>query len=296
MLKVIDSHHHIWRKADLPWMAQNKPRIFGDYTALKRDYTIEEFKSDVAPANVVKSVYLQANWDYDRSVEEAQWVADVGATHGMPNGIVANADLRSPDVERLLDAYAAIPAVKGIRQHLHWHRNPKFSYIEAPDVFDHDDWRRGMRHLADRGFSFDLQIFPSQMQAVVGMLGAFADTTFILNHAGMLDARDDESIAVWRSGMETLAKCPNLVVKFTGLGTFDHKSSPELMRPMIPESIRLFGAGRCMYGSNFPIEKLWTTYKTYFDNVVEAVGEVSDADRHEIFYGTASRAYRLDEA
>jgi len=294
MLKVIDSHHHIWRKDDLPWMAQNKPRIFGDYTALKRDYPIEEFMADTAPANVVKSVYLQANWDYGRSVEEARWVSDTGDAHGMPNAVVANADLRSPDVEKLLDAYVKIPRVKGIRQHLHWHKNPEFSYIDAPDVYDHEDWRRGMRHLADRGFSFDLQLFPSQLKGATGMLRAFPETSFVLNHAGMLDARDDESIAVWRDGMAALAKCPNVHVKFTGLGTFDHRSSPELMKPMIPVSIELFGANRCMYGSNFPIEKLWTSYATYFDNVVKAVGEVSDADRHEIFYGTANRVYRLD--
>lgn len=294
MLKVIDSHHHIWRKTDLPWLLEGKPRIFGDYTALKRDYPIEEFEADVAPVNVVKSVYLQANWAYDRSVEEARWVDETGKRHGMPNAVVANADLRRPDVEGLLDAYTKIPSVKGIRQHLHWHKNPKFSYIDAPDVYDHEDWRRGFKHLADRGFSFDLQLFPSQLKGAVGLLNAFPNVTFILNHAGMLDARDDASIEVWRCGMETLSKCPNLVIKFTGLGTFDHKSSPEIMAPMIPVSLQLFGAKRCMYGSNFPIEKLWTTYAIYFDNVVKAVGEVSDADRHEIFYGTAARAYRLN--
>lgn len=293
MLKVIDSHHHIWRKQDLPWLLEGKPRIFGDYTALKRDYPIEEFKDDVSSCNVVKSVYLQANWSYDRSVEEAEWVAETGRRHGMPNAIVANADLRSPDVERLLDRYTEISEVRGIRQHLHWHKNPKFSYIEAPDVFDHEDWRRGMKLLAERGFSFDLQIFPSQMKGVVGMLNDFSDTTFVLNHAGMLDARDDESIEVWRTGMEGLAKCKNLFVKFTGLGTFDHRSSPDLMAPMIPVSLELFGARRCMYGSNYPIEKLWTSYQTYFDNVRRAVGDISDTDAHELYYGTASRAYRL---
>jgi len=294
MQKVIDSHHHIWRKDDLPWLLEGKPRIFGDCTALKRDYAVEEFKQDIASCNVVKSVYLQANWAYDRSVEEARWVDDVAQQHGLPSAIVANADLRSPDVERLLDEYVKIPRVRGIRQHLHWHKNPKFSYIDAPDVYDHEDWRRGMRHVADRRLSFDLQIFPSQMKGAAGMLHDFPDATFILNHAGMLDARDDESIAVWKSGMETLSGCPNLYVKFTGLGTFDHRSSPDLMKPMIPVSLELFGAARCMYGSNYPIEKLWTDYATYFANVKAAIGSVSSEDEHEIFYGTANRAYRLD--
>ena len=294
MQKVIDSHHHIWRKNDMHWLLEDKPRIFGDYTALKRDYPIEEFKQDIASCNVVKSVYLQANWAYDRSVDEAKWVDGVAQQHGMPNAIVANADLRSPEVEHLLDEYMKIPSVRGIRQHLHWHRNPKFSYIEAPDVFDHENWRRGMQHVADRGLSFDLQIFPSQMKRAAAMLHDFKDTAFILNHAGMLDARDEDSIATWRNGMEVLADCPNLYVKFTGLGTFDHRSSPDLMEPMIPVSLELFGAARCMYGSNYPIEKLWTDYATYFSNVKAAIGEVSQEDEHEIFYGTANRAYRLD--
>ena len=82
-------------------------------------------------------------------------------------------------------------------------------------------------------------------------------------------------------------------MKFTGLGTFDHVSSVDLIRPLVQTSLEFFGAGRCMYGSNFPIEKLWTTYPTYFKNVSDAVGDVSEADRNEIFYGTADRVYRL---
>ncbi len=126
------------------------------------------------------------------------------------------------------------------------------------------------------------------------MLNAFPQVKFALNHAGMLDARDDKSIARWREGMKAMAACPNLYVKFTGLGTFDHKSSVELMKPMVPESMRIFGAKRCMYGSNYPIESLWTDYETYFANVNAAIGEISDEDRHEVFYGTAARVYGLD--
>lgn len=293
MQKVIDSHHHIWRKDDLPWLLQGQPRIFGDYTALKRDYPIEEFIEDTRPCNVVKSVYLQANWAEERAVDEARWVHETGQKHGMPTGIVAFADLNDPNVSRRLDEYAKIPSVKGMRQHLHWHKNPKFSYVPVPDMFDQEQWRAGLRALGDRGFSFDLQVFPLQLIDAAAMVSEFPDISFVLNHAGMLDNREAENIAVWRKGMEVLSKQPNVFIKFTGLGTFDHKSTVELIRPIVRTSLEFFGASRCMYGSNFPIEKLWTTYPTYFKNVSDAVGAVSDADRHEIFYGTADRIYRL---
>jgi predicted TIM-barrel fold metal-dependent hydrolase len=294
MQKIIDAHHHIWRMADLPWLLQGKPRIFGDYSSLKRDYPIEEFKTDTAPCNVVKSVYVQANWEHHRGLEEARWVHETGLEHGMPNGIVAFADLNAPDVERLLDDYLKIPSVRGIRQHLQWHKNPLLSgYVPVPDMFNQKQWRNGLRAVGDRGYSFDLQVFPNQIVDAAGMVGEFPDINFILNHAGMLDARDNATIAVWKSGMRILAEHPNVYVKFTGLGTFVHASSVELNRPLVQVSLEYFGASRCIYGSNFPIEKLWTTYAGYFKNVYDAVGDVPEADLHEIFYGTAERVYRL---
>jgi len=294
MLKVIDCHHHIWRKADLPWLLENKPRIFGDYTPLKRDYPIEEFKADVAPCNVVKSVYMQANWAPTRAVDEARWVHETGQKHGMPNAIVAFADLNAPDLDRLLDGYATVPTVRGVRQHLHWHRNPDLSYVPVPDMFDQKQWRAGLAEVGARGLSFDLQVFPGQMVGAAAMVAAFPGIDFILNHAGMLDSREPENVELWKNGMKALAAQPNVYVKFTGLGTFDHKASLDLVRPLVQTSLELFGPRRCMYGSNFPIEKLWTNYQTYFSNIWKAVGNVSDADRHEIFYGTAARVYRVE--
>ena len=88
----------------------------------------------------------------------------------------------------------------------------------------------------------------------------YADVTFILLHAGMLEDRTEAGWALWRAGMKQLAACPNVMVKLSGLGTFDRACSAERWRPVIEETIDLFGPGRCMFGSNFPIEKLWTDY------------------------------------
>lgn len=294
MRKIIDAHHHIWNKTDVPWIHDEpKPRIFGPYESIRRDYPIDEFITDLRGYSVEKSVYVQCNWDPKRAVEETKWVQHVSNTYGFPHGIVAFIDLRSQDIEDQLDAHLEWKNVKGVRQQLHWHENPHWSYVSEPEMFNDPIWRRGMDAVARRGLSFDLQIFPSQMKAAAAFARHYPGTPLILNHAGMPEDRSPEGWALWKAGMAELAKTPNVLVKFSGLNTFEHACSVDTMRPIITESLELFGPKRCMYGSNFPIEKIWTSYGNYLRCVIDAVGPVSDADFDDIFYNTARNAYRL---
>src|SRR6187402_2703815 len=115
MIPIIDAHHHIWRQADLPWLqGPMVPRIFGPYEPIRRDYPIAEYLADIAQCGVEKSVYVQANWDRSRAVDDA---------HGFPNAIVGYADLTAEDAGKTLDAQAAFPLMRGIRMQLHWHDN-----------------------------------------------------------------------------------------------------------------------------------------------------------------------------
>lgn len=294
--KVIDAHHHIWNQQDVPWLADTpKPRIFGDYEAIRRDYLIDEYLADSAEFNVTQSVYVQVNWDPSRAIQEVAWVQSVGDSHGRPNGIIAYADLTDPDLAGTLDTLQEYSMVRGIRQQIHWHRNPDWAYVSVPDMYDNPDWRRGLAAVTVRGLTFDLQIFPSQMKGAARMVSDFPDTIFVLNHAGMLDQRDDNTWRIWREGMQALAKCPNMYVKLSGLNTFDHECLLDLMRPIASTSVELFGAERCMFGSNFPIEKIWTNYNTYCQTLLASLGKLSDAERQAIFHDTAKRIYQIGE-
>lgn len=93
--------------------------------------------------------------------------------------------------------------------------------------------------------------------------------------------------------MKALGTCPNVYVKLTGLGTFDHGCTPEIVNPLVQTSYKCFGAKRCIYGSNFPIEKLWTDYATYFNTVWNAFGDISDEERQLIFHDNAAKVYRV---
>jgi predicted TIM-barrel fold metal-dependent hydrolase len=291
---TIDAHHHIWRLDDLPWLSGPPvPRIFGPYQPICRDYPIDEYRSDIAGCDIVKSIYIQTNWPAGRSYDEARWVQSVSDASGWPHANVAYADLADPDVGALLGRLTKLPATRGIRQQLHWHENPQYRFAPRPDAMNDPDWRRGLSWLADRGLLFELQIFASQMLDGARLARSFPDTIFVLEHAGMLEDLSPQGWQLWRDGMGQLAQCPNVNVKLSGLGTFVHACRADGMGPIIREAVAMFGANRCFYGSNFPIEKLWTDYSTLYRTFRSAIGHLSEADQAAILHDTASRLYRI---
>jgi predicted TIM-barrel fold metal-dependent hydrolase len=293
-IPTIDGHHHIWRLQDLAWLSGPQvPRIFGPYKPICRDYSIEEFRSDVASSNVIKSIYVQTNWPAEQSYDEALWVQSVANATGWPHANVVHADLSDPDVGELLARLAKLPLTRGVRQQLHWHVNPQYSFAPRPDVMNDAQWRRGLSQLAQHNLLFELQIFASQMADGAKLARAFPDTTFVLEHAGMLEDVSAEGWQRWRRGMRALADCRNVNVKLSGIGTFDHAYQFEVVAPIIKETVSTFGAERCLYGSNFPIEKLWTDYATLYQTFRRAIDQLSESEQAQILSGTAARLYRI---
>ena len=292
---IIDAHHHIWRLKDLPWLAGPPvPRIFGDYAPLRRDYPVDEFKTEAEPHGVVKSVYVQVNVAPKAEVDEVAWVQSVADASGFPHAIVGYADLAAPDVADTLDRErAAAPRLRGIRQQIHWHEKTLYRFAPRPDVMNDAAWRAGLTEIEKRQLVFELQVFASQMDDAAKLARDFPGVTFVLLHAGMLEDRSPDGWARWRAGMKQLAACPNVVTKLSGLGTFERQCTTALWKPVVEETIALFGAQRCLYGSNFPIEKLWTRYDVLVGVMRECLAGCSAAEQRAIFHDTAARVYAL---
>ncbi len=288
---MIDAHFHIWRQADLPWLSgPMQPRIFGPYEPIRRDYPIAEYMADATSAGMTGAVYVQANWPVDRSVEEAAFVAEASDQSGFPIAIVAYADMLAEDVRPQMDALARNRRVCGVRMQLHWHENPLYRFASGPDLARQPVFQRNVARLADYGWSFDLQVFAGQMAGAAELAAACPGVTFVLQHAGMLENLSPQGVAAWRSGMALLAARPNIVSKLSGLGTFLRRNDPAHVTMIARETLALFGRDRCLFGSNFPIEKLWTTYPELFAAHWAAVPE---GDRAAVFSSTAKRVYRL---
>jgi predicted TIM-barrel fold metal-dependent hydrolase len=293
-IATIDAHHHIWRLNDLPWLSGPQvPRIFGPYQPICRDYPIEEYRDDLAGCDIVKSIYIQTNWPAGQSLDEARCVQSVSDRTGWPHGNVAHADLADPDAGTLIERLAELPATRGIRQQLHWHTNPQYRFAPRPGMMNDPAWRRGLALLAEHRLLFEIQIFASQMADGARLAKSFPETIFVLEHAGMLEDMSPDGLALWREGMERLADCPNVNVKLSGLGTFVHACREELMKFIVTETVTRFGADRCLFASNFPIEKLWTDYGTLYRTFRHAIADLSDRKQAAILHDTAARLYRL---
>ncbi|MEM9063112.1 MAG: amidohydrolase family protein [Pseudomonadota bacterium] len=291
---MIDAHHHIWRQKDLPWLlGPEQPRIFGPYAPIKRDYLIDEFRADLDGTGIEKSVYVQANWAPNWAADEAAWVQSVADETGWPHAIVAYADFIGPDVRPQLDKLARCPLLRGIRQQFHWHENPLYRFAKHADLCSDPTVQRNIAHLASYGWSFDLQVFAPQMEGAAELAAACPDVTFVLQHAGMLEDISKEGFKTWRAGMKTLAAQPNVVTKLSAFGTFLHRNDPDFIAATIQETLKIFGAERCMFGSNFPIEKIWTSYGELFAAFTKATAKLPEETRQFIFNDTAARVYRI---
>lgn len=291
---VIDAHHHIWLRKDVPWLlGPQVPRIFGEYGALQRDYTAEEFIADIERSKVTKSVYVQANWATDRCEDEVAWVQSVAERHGFPHGIIGYADLSAPDVGDRLDRMGRYANFRGVRQQIHWHEKALYRFASRPDLMNEPQWRRGMREVAQRGLVFELQVFANQMTDSVRLVRDFPGVSFVLLHAGMLVDRSPGGIAAWKKGLAELAACPNVVTKLSGLGTFDRTCSVESWRIPVQTALDLFGPSRCLYGSNFPIEKLWTTYDQLMSTMTTLLAGLTSSEHQAVMHDNAARLYRI---
>jgi predicted TIM-barrel fold metal-dependent hydrolase len=292
---IVDAHHHIWRRADQPWLqGPTVPRIFGEYDGIKRDYPIEEFLADLDGTGVVKSVYVQTNWAKERAVEEVEWVQANADRAGWPHAIVSFVDFQAENAPAVMAAQAkASPLMRGVRQQLHWHENPQYRFAPTPDQMNTPMFRKNFARLADYGWLFEIQVFASQMADGAALAKAFPDTIFVLEHAGMPEDRSEAGRRAWREGMKRLADCPNMHTKFSGLGTFIHRNDPQHIAEIVAETLELFGPARCVWGSNFPIEKLWTDYAAIVAAIRKALASLPEADRRAILHDNAVRLYRL---
>jgi len=298
-MKIIDPHHHLWDldRFHYPWLAEPVEHIAGDYTAIRRSYRIADFLEDAKIQDLVKSVHLEADFDHnDDPVKESAWLqslADDPGAGGFPHGIVAYADLSARDVEDVLVRHCRYPNMRGIRQALNHAPEARLCFAERGDLMTDARWRAGFALLESFDLSFDLQVWPWQMDDAVRLARDFPNVLIILDHTGMPIYRDEGGFKRWRDSMRALAGLFNVAVKISGLGMFDHHWTVETIRPFVLETIELFGVERCMFASNFPVDKLMSSYDDLWRSYAVITAACSANEQRRLFHDNAARYYRL---
>jgi predicted TIM-barrel fold metal-dependent hydrolase len=293
-LKYVDAHHHIWPADGLPWLdGQMIPRIFGPYEPLRgRAYSIDEYKADAEAKGFGQSVYVQANWRLEDSVKEVEWVQAQHERTGWPHAIVGSADLFNERAIETIEAELAASALlRGVRLQLHWHDTVEaYRYASGPDRASDRTFNENLAKLPGLGLLFELQVFPNQLSSALELVAAHPDLTFVLIHAGMPIAGEP-----WRDALTQLSHHPNVAVKLSGQGTFIHAVDRGQIAEVAKVVLDTFGPGRAMFGSNFPIESLWTDFSSLIDAWLGVLAEYPDQVRADVLGRTARRIYRLAE-
>ncbi|UTS81515.1 amidohydrolase family protein [Phaeobacter piscinae] len=288
---MIDAHHHLWdlTAVHYPWLAaKGVSRFFGDPSPIQRDYLLPEFRAEAAALGVTGSVHIQVG--AEDPLAEAQWVQTIiDANRDWPMVQVVHCDLTAPDLAQQLDIFQALPSVRGVRQIVG--RAPgEDAQTGTNALLDDPRFLEGLMLVGDRGLSFDLQLIPELMGKTAGVLAQAPRTNVALCHAGSPHDRSPEGLTAWRQQLKQLSQLPHVWCKLSGLGMFQHRWTVEDFRPIIETCLDQFGADRCMFGSNFPVDSLYSDYETLF-RAHESL--VPDSLRPQVIGETAARFYRF---
>ncbi len=296
-LPIADAHHHIWDLAlkAHPWLRDEPKRPFryGDTSAIRKTYLPADYRRDSRRFNVVKTVYVEAEWDSRDPIGETRWVHDMAARHGLPNAMVAQAWLDRDDAADLLEQQAAFPLVRSVRHKPKSATRRSDARRGEPGSMDCPQWRKGFALLGKHGLHFDLQTPWWHFDAASDLARDFPGTTVIVNHTGLPADRSPEGLAGWRSAMEGLAARENVMLKISGLGVPGQRWTAELQGPVVRDAIRIFGAERAMFASNFPVDSLVATFDEIYDSFLEITREMPEAVRAKLFHDNAVRIYGL---
>ena len=295
---IIDTHHHLWEVRNYPWLvAPPSPKIFGEsYEPLRYDYTIGDLQADFAGHNVVKSVHVQAHYDPRDPVGETRWLQGIADRHGFPHAITGHAHLAHDRVEEMLIAHSMFENFRGVRDHVMWEPSRKaWQAVDRPDFCLSKEWRRGVALLGEHKLHCELQGFPNQFAYFAELVGSHPQVSFCLVHAGLLTGDDPASIDLWERGLARLVPLKNLLVKCSGVNNVNW-GQPRPYAPVARQYnslLDMFGAERCFFGSNFPVEKLKSSYKSLLDTLKTAMAHRPDAEQRAFFHDSAARFYRI---
>lgn len=293
--RIIDAHHHLWQldAVNYPWLMQKGVRrFFGDPAPIQKNYLVQDFEKDIGSLPVVSSVHIQVGAATNESVAETAWLQNCADTQGRPGAIVAFADLSDENIDDVLDAHQTFGGVRGIRQ-IVGREAKEDEQTDSGSLMSDATWIRNLGRLQERQLSFDLQLIPQQLPAITQILQRYPDLKVALCHAGSPWDQTPNGMAVWKSDVQALSRLPNVHCKLSGFGMFDKNWTTESIKPICDHVLECFGASRTMFGSNFPVDKLYRDYQALYDSYFELSLALSREERADVFFNTAADFYRL---
>lgn len=274
---LIDAHQHLWR------YTPPGPTWMGDgLELLRRDFLIDDLRSVTAGAGVSGTIVVEA----ERTLEETQWLSQVGESDDLILGVVGWAPLTIPDAALELEKVASLPKMKAVRHPIHDEPDDQFIL--------RDDFNRGIRALKQFDLRYDILIFEKHLPQTIQFVDRHPNQVFILDHIAKPRIRE-RLLTPWSNNIRELARRPNVYCKLSGMVTeADWNTwSDEALAPYIETVLQAFTPRRLMFGSDWPVVTLASSYRRWAGAVRVAIAHLSADERDWVFAKTAIEAYGL---
>ena len=284
----VDAHIHLWDLSGglcFDWLLQQEDGgMLGTQSEIAiKNWDADRFRAETRFYPPAKTVHVQASDPPSDAVDETRWLVEQQKSAGLPTAIIGRADLRSDEVSKILDGHLSVTdTFKGVRD------------MSIMGALDDKAILSGLAALESRALSWEVNTTPDQIDDLIKIAREFPGLTIINGHTGWPIERTSAYFTMWNRALEKLAECDNVVCKVSGLGMTDHEWTIESMSPYVHAALNAFTADRCMFGSNWPVDRIYASYDALVTAVAAMTRDLSITESHDFWSGTATRIYNLD--
>ena len=291
--KIIDAHHHFWEFDDNKhsWLKENENINF------HKNYLANNLVNDSKSLQLIKTVHIQAEIDREYSLYETEWLQKISNSRedNFPNAILAYIDLTSPNIEEVIENHRKFKNFRGFRQILRFDKNNADLTDTKIDYLNNDLWINNMSYIEKNDLIFELLIYYHQYEDATKLINKYSNIKFIINHSLSPQGINISNIEKWKIAINKLSNYSNVYIKLSGFGEIFPNWSLDTIKPFIDFSLNKFGTDRCMFGSNFPVDKFISSsaYPDYWQSYYEIVKDFSQSELDKIFYKNAEIFYNI---
>lgn len=293
-LPFVDTHVHFHDRMHpslryewLEWDAPLDPMVGEEGAIRAKHYRAEDFIAETRFQNVKATVHVQAAIGTVDPVDETRWLHESAERTGTPAAVIAAVDLAAPDAADALARHLEFPLMRGVRD------------LRYDDYLDNPAWRRGYAAMEGHQLVCCDDPFLEEMGKARALAERYPGVTLCIDHAGYPGFRGMprepgvKDFSEWRNALRDVAKAENAVIKISGLGMSDRRWTPKILRPWILECIDAFGVDRAFFGTNWPLDRLYSSYGDVLDAYAAAIVDYSAAEQIALFSGNAERIFRI---
>jgi len=290
-MEIVDTHMHlfgiknpnlkyIWLEDSFIDEGHLRERLEGikNYEFNAVDYIRETQKS-----NVIKAVHVQAAIGSEDPVEETKYIQKETDKSGFPIVAIAHADLADVNIETTLERHASYSCFRGIRD---------FGSGD-PNYLANEQWRKGYSLLEKYSPIFCANIFWEDMDKGAELANKYPNIMFIVDHTGFPQERTNEYFENWKKSITKVSKVENVIIKVSGLGMAEWSWTTESIRPWVEHCVDSFGVERTIWGSNWPVDKLFGMYESVVYSYKEIWKNFTDEDKSKMFKGNAEELFNF---